>query len=126
MQIKTYTDLWRMEKKLYSIYDLQLPAPVSIRAVGIFIAVAVPWMGLLYFLHVPFSPPWFLAYFILPVPVAFAGSKPIIEGKTLFQYLSSRFQFIFQSTKYNNLKSVQDDSDKIYTTELVVWQKETK
>lgn len=123
MEIKTYTDLWTMEKKLYSIYDLALPAPVSLRSVGIFIAVSVPWMGLLAYLQVPLSPPWFLLYIILPGAAAFFGSKPFIEGKNLFQYLGSRIRYVFQSRKYDNLKAVQDDTEVTYETDVVIWRR---
>lgn len=124
MQIKTYTDLWSMEKKLYAIYDLQLPAPVSLRAVGIFIGIAIPWVALLAFFSVPANPPWFILYIAPPGVVAWLGSKPFFEGKNLFQYLGSRLQFIFQSKTYYNLAPSQDNSGVRYEFQLAVWQKE--
>lgn len=124
MKIKTYTDLWSMEKKLYSVYDLALPAPVSLRAVGIFIGVSLPWMGMLALLTVPLSPLGLILYISAPVLIAWLGSKPFFEGKNLFQYATSRFRFLFQSRIYNNLTPAQDDSDKIYDVQLAVWQKE--
>lgn len=124
MEIKTYTDLWSMEKKLYAIYDLQLPAPVSLRAVGIFMALGIPWMAAMAFLQVPLSPPLFLIYIIPPSVLAWLGAKPLFEGKNLFQYLSSRAKFLFQSRIYNNLAPSSDNSEKIYEVQLVVWQKE--
>lgn len=121
MEVKTYTDFWSMEKKLYSIYDVSLPAPVSIRTVGIFLGIGVPWALLLNFLHVPFGPPWFLIYLVPPTALAYFGSKPIFEGKNIFQYGTSRFKYLFQSKNYKGLSPMIDDTDIYYPISSKVW-----
>ena len=93
-----------MEKKLYAISDLSLPVPVPLRVLGVFVAVAIPWWALLGgLLHVSLGPPWYLFYLIPPAAVAYFGSRPIFEGKTLFQYLRSRIQFLFENKRYKGL-----------------------
>jgi hypothetical protein len=110
-----------MEKKLYSLYDLSLPAPVSIRTVLIFVGVALPWSALLFFLQVPFSPPWFILYPVLPLAAAYFGNKPIFEGKNLIEYLQSRIKYVFQPNKYKRLEPYTEKPTETYTVNAEVW-----
>lgn len=121
MEVKTYTDFWSMEKKLYSIYDVSLPFPVSIRTVGILLGVGIPWAMLLNFLQVPFGPPWFLLYLVPPGALAFFGSKQIFEGKNLLQYGASRGKYFFQSKFYKGLSPMVTTKDNIYQVSSKVW-----
>jgi hypothetical protein len=121
IETKTYTDFWSMEKKLYSIYDVSLPAPVSIRTVGIFLGIGVPWAFLLNLLGLPFDPPWFLIYLIPPVGLAYFGSKPVFEGKNIFQYAISRGKYVFQSKYYKGLSPMIKDDDVYYHITSKVW-----
>ncbi len=123
MEIKTYTAFWSMEKKLYSIYDVSLPFPISLRAVGIFLGLGVPWMILMNVLHVPSGPPWFLLYIAPPGFFAYFGAKPLAEDKNIFQLLSSRVKFIFQSKFYKGLSPMIDDSADEYVISSKVWQR---
>ena len=121
MEVKTYTDFWGMEKKIYSLYDLSLPAPVSIRTVGIFLGIGLPWVLLLSALHVTLEPPWFLLYIVPPAALAYFGGKPIFEGKNLMQYMASRGRYLFQSKYYKGLTPTMDDSEVYYEVSLKVW-----
>lgn len=100
IQIRTFTSFWALERKLYTIYDWTLPMPVSLRVLGVFVGTGAPWWLLMFLLQVPFSAPWYLLWLIPPAGLAYFGSKPIFEGKTLFQYLRSRFQYLTENRNY--------------------------
>ena len=104
MEIRTFTSFWDLEKKLYSIYDFQMPFPISLRVIGVFAGTGVPWWGLLSILQVSFGSPWYLIWVIPPAFFAWFGSKPIFEKKTLFQYLRSRIQYLFENKNYKRLE----------------------
>jgi hypothetical protein len=114
MQIKTFTSFWSIEKKLYSIYDFSLPAPVSLRVLGVFTATAIPWWVVMRLLHVPLSSPWYLIYLLPPVFIAYLGSRPIFEGKTLFQFLGSRIRYLFENKRYKGLTPDLEDREATY------------
>ena len=92
-----------MEKKLYSIYEFSLPVAIPLKVIGIFLLVGVPWWLLLSVVHFPFGSPWYLAWIIPPAALAWFGSRPIFEGKTLFQYLASRIKFLFENKRYKGI-----------------------
>lgn len=105
-----------MEKKLYAISDFSLPVPIPLRVLGVFVLVAVPWWVFVGLIHIPFSSPWYLIWIVPPGAVAYFGSRPIFEGKTLMQYARSRIQFLLENKKYKGL--TPDFEDKTRTIEV--------
>lgn len=104
MEIRNFTNFWNMERKVYSIYDLQLPAPINLRAAGIFVGTAVPYWGILIALGVPFNIELGIVWLALPAILAFIGNKPIFEGKSFIDYIVSRFRFLFESKRYKGIE----------------------
>lgn len=100
MQIRTFTSFWSLERKLYTVYDVTLPMPISLRVLGVFVGTGAPWWLLMWLLHIPLSSPWYLIWLVPPAAFGYFGSKPIFEGKTLFQYLRSRIQYLFENKAY--------------------------
>ncbi len=37
MDLPTYTNIWRIEKRLYKIYDFRLPFPLPIGQIAVFV-----------------------------------------------------------------------------------------
>ena len=103
MEIKTFTSFWNIEKKIYSIYDLQLPFAISIRSVGIFAATGIPYWLILSMFGLTFGLESIVIWLALPLTFAVIGNRPIFEGKNIIDYLNSRIKFLFESKKYKGL-----------------------
>ena len=41
MDLPTYTNIWRIEKRLYKLYDFRLPAPLPTTWIGVFTGITV-------------------------------------------------------------------------------------
>jgi hypothetical protein len=104
MEIRTFTNFWTLERKLYTVYDFTLPFPISLRVLGVFVGTGTPWWLLMWLVQMPFSSPLYLVWILPPAAFAYFGSKPIFEGKTLFQYLRSRIQYLFENKNYKGLE----------------------
>lgn len=104
MEIKNYTSFWNLEKKIYSFYDVQLPMPLSLRVLGVFVVVGAPWALLMWLLHVPIGPPWFLIWLVPPIGIAYLSSRPLLEKKNLVEYLSSWVTYLRQNRHYKRLE----------------------
>lgn len=100
MEIRTFTNFWALERKLYTVWDLTLPVPVSLRVLGVFVGFGVPWWILMGLFQVSFNPPWYLLWIIPPAVLAWLGSKPRFEGKSLIQYFRSRLQYLAEEKRY--------------------------
>ena len=55
MDLPTYTNIWRIEKRLYKLYDLRLPAPLPITWIGVFVGITVPYVVFLFVIGLPFN-----------------------------------------------------------------------
>ena len=126
MELKTYTNLWSVEKRLYKFYDINLPYPVSIRQIGIFISITVPWLMAMTFLGVPFSAPWNVFWIAPPIVITWYANKPVAEGKTLVNYAGSQLSYFFGPRKYSDLKPETESTkpDEIIHVKSTVWRKE--
>lgn len=104
VEVRNYTPFWSLERKIYSFYDVQLPFPISLTLLGVFLAVGIPWGFLMWALQVPLTPPWFLIWLVPPGFVAWASNKPIFEGKTLIEFVRSRVKHLTENRKYKRLE----------------------
>ena len=55
MELPTYTNIWKIEKRLYKLYDFRLPMPLPVGQIAVFLAIAVPYMVILTLAGIPFS-----------------------------------------------------------------------
>ncbi|MEV0350841.1 TcpE family conjugal transfer membrane protein [Nonomuraea sp. NPDC050680] len=94
MDLPTYTNIWRIEKRLYKLYDLRLPMPLPIVWIGVFVGVLAPWSLLLMLLHIPFAAPWHVLYLVPPGVVTWLSTRPVIESKRLTELLQSQLRYV--------------------------------
>ncbi|MEU4406637.1 TcpE family conjugal transfer membrane protein [Streptosporangium sp. NPDC023963] len=94
MDLPTYTNIWRIEKRLYKLYDLRLPMPLPIVWIGGFVGVLAPWSLLLYLLGLPFAAPWHVLYLVPPGIVTWLSTRPVIESKRLTELLQSQARYV--------------------------------
>ncbi|WP_176902933.1 conjugal transfer protein [Nonomuraea maritima] len=94
MDLPTYTNIWRIEKRLYKLYDLRLPMPLPIVWIGVFVGVFVPWSLLLVLVGVPVEMPWHVLYLVPPGIVTWLSTRPVIEGKRLTELLESHLRYL--------------------------------
>ncbi|HEX4812716.1 MAG TPA: TcpE family conjugal transfer membrane protein [Nonomuraea sp.] len=94
MDLPTYTNIWRIEKRLYKLYDLRLPMPLPIVWIGVFVGVFVPWSLLLILIGVPVAMPWHVLFLVPPGIVTWLSTRPVIEGKRLTELLESHMRYL--------------------------------
>src|SRR5215467_7093697 len=87
VELPTYTSIWRIEKRLYKLYDFRLPMPVPVGQMAVFAAIAVPYLVLLSVLGVPFNHTLIWLYVLPPGLATWLATRPVLEGKRL-RYLA--------------------------------------
>ncbi|MGW0804274.1 TcpE family conjugal transfer membrane protein [Nonomuraea sp. NPDC002799] len=103
MDLPTYTNIWRIEKRLYKLYDLRLPMPLPIVWIGVFVGVFVPWSLLLVLVGVPVEMPWHVLFLVPPGIVTWLSTRPVIEGKRLTELLESHLRYLGQPRAWYRL-----------------------
>ncbi len=94
MDLPTYTNIWRIEKRLYKLYDFNLPTPLPMVQIGVFIGVFASWVVFLQLVGLPFQPPWHVVYLVPPGVVTYLATRPVLEGKRLTELVVSQLRYV--------------------------------
>jgi hypothetical protein len=94
VELPTYTNIWKIEKRLYKLYDFRLPMPVPVGQVTAFLAIAIPYMLILTMAGMPFSHTWVWLYLLPPGVLAWLVTRPVLEGKRLPELVASQLRYL--------------------------------
>ena len=94
MDLPTYTNIWRIEKRLYKLYDLRLPMPLPLGQIVAFVGITVPYVLLLTLIGVPFSHNLFWLYVLPPGVLTWLVTRPVLENKKLPELLVSQVRYL--------------------------------
>jgi hypothetical protein len=94
VELPTYTNIWKIEKRLYKLYDFRLPMPLPVGQVTVFLAIAVPYMLVLTLVGMPFSHTWVWLYALPPGVLAWLVTRPVLEGKRLPELALSQIRYL--------------------------------
>ena len=94
MDLPTYTNIWRIEKRLYKLYDFRLPAPLPINWIAVFTGITVPYILLLVAIGLPFNHNLVWLYVLPPGVLTWLTTRPVIESKRLPELLESQIRYL--------------------------------
>ena len=94
MELPTYTSIWRIEKRLYKLYDFRLPMPLPVGQIAVFTAVTVPYVVLLTLFGLPFNHNLFWLYVLPPGLLTWLATRPVLESKRLPELLISQMRYL--------------------------------
>uniref|UniRef100_UPI000AA39019 TcpE family conjugal transfer membrane protein n=1 Tax=Actinomadura formosensis TaxID=60706 RepID=UPI000AA39019 len=121
MDLPTYTNIWRIEKRLYKLYDLRLPMPLPLVQIGVFLGVFVPWILLLRLIGVPFESPWHVLYIVPPGVLTWLATRPVIEGKRLTELLLSQSRYLAEPRTWCRLTPIREPREVVIVAR--VWRR---
>jgi len=94
VDLPTYTNIWRIEKRLYKLYDLRLPMPLPLGQIAAFVGITVPYVLFLTLIGVPFSHNLFWLYVLPPGVLTWLVTRPVLENKKLPELLVSQVRYV--------------------------------
>jgi hypothetical protein len=94
LDLPTYTNIWRIEKRLYKLYDFRLPMPIPVGQIAVFSAIAVPYVLILKMVGLPFSHTLLWMYILPPGALAWLVTRPVLEGKRLPELVVSQVRYL--------------------------------
>ncbi|SEG44020.1 MinD-like ATPase involved in chromosome partitioning or flagellar assembly [Thermomonospora echinospora] len=121
MDLPTYTNIWRIEKRLYKLYDLRLPMPLPLVQIGVFVGVFVPWVLLLMLVGVPLETPWHVLYLVPPGVLTWLATRPVIEGKRLTELLLSQTRYLAEPRTWCRLTPIREPREVVIVAR--VWRR---
>jgi MinD-like ATPase involved in chromosome partitioning or flagellar assembly len=94
VDLPTYTNIWRIEKRLYKLYDFRLPAPLPITWIAVFTGITVPYIFFLVVIGLPFNHNLVWLYVLPPALLTWLTTRPVIESKRLPELVSSQLRYL--------------------------------
>ncbi len=94
MELPTYTNIWRIEKRLYKLYDFRLPMPLPVGQIAVFAAIAVPYIVALTLLGLSFSHTLLWLYILPPGVLTWLATRPVLESKRLPELVISQVRYV--------------------------------
>lgn len=122
MQARTYTSLWRVERRIYRIYDVNLPYAVTVRQIGVFAGIVAIWIPIMLLFRIPANTSFgFVAWVGPPILLAYLSNRPLAENKTLTELLFSEVKFRLSSALTHRLQPVPKGAVGVKTLTAVPW-----
>ena len=90
VELPTYTSIWRIEKRLYKLYDFRLPMPLPVGQIAVYTTITVPYIVLLTLFGLPFNHNLFWLYVLPPGLLTWLATRPVLESTRLPELLKSR------------------------------------
>lgn len=118
MDLPTYTNIWRIEKRLYKLYDFRLPAPLPINWIAVFTGITVPYIVFLLAIGLPFNHSLVWLYVLPPGLLTWLTTRPVIESKRLPELLESQIRYLTEPRVWCRLAPLSE-KDQIVVTARV-------
>ena len=120
MDLPTYTNIWRIEKRLYKLYDFRLPAPLPITWIGVFVGITVPYVVFLIAVGLPFNHTLVWLYILPPGVLTWLTTRPVIENKRLPELVSSQLRYIAEPRTWCRMAPFAEKDEILVTAR--VWR----
>ena len=121
MDLPTYTNIWRIEKRLYKLYDFRLPAPLPITWIAVFTGITVPYIFFLVVIGLPFNHSLVWLYVLPPGVLTWLTTRPVIESKRLPELVSSQLRYLSEPKTWCRMTPFAEKND-VYVS-VRVWHR---
>ena len=111
MDLPTYTSIWRIEKRLYKLYDFRLPAPLPITWIGVFVGITVPYVVFLIAVGLPFNHTLVWLYVLPPGVLTWLTTRPVIEHKRLPELVASQVRYMTEPRAWCRMAAFAEKDD---------------
>jgi TcpE family len=108
VDLPTYTNIWRIEKRLYKLYDFRLPMPLPINWIAVFAGITIPYVILLIVIGLPFNHSLFWLYVLPPGVLTWLTTRPVIENKRLPELVESQMRYLSEPRTYVRLTPLSE------------------
>ena len=118
MDLPTYTNIWRIEKRLYKLYDFRLPAPLPINWIAVFAGITVPYILLLVAIGLPFNHTLVWLYVLPPGLLTWLTTRPVIESKRLPELLESQVRYLTEPRSWCRMAPATEKDQVVLTARV--------
>jgi hypothetical protein len=118
VDLPTYTNIWRIEKRLYKLYDFRLPAPLPITWIGVFVGITVPYVFFLIAVGLPFNHNLVWLYILPPGVLTWLTTRPVIESKRLPELMGSQLRYVAEPRSWCRMAPFAEKNEILVTARV--------
>ena len=118
MDLPTYTNIWRIEKRLYKLYDFRLPMPLPINWIAVFVGITVPYIVFLIAIGLPFNHTLVWLYVLPPGLLTWLTTRPVIENKRLPELVESQVRYLTEPRVWTRLTPLNEKDQMVVTARV--------
>jgi hypothetical protein len=118
VDLPTYTNIWRIEKRLYKLYDFRLPMPLPINWIAVFAGITVPYIVLLVAIGLPFNHTLVWLYVLPPGLLTWLTTRPVIENKRLPELVESQVRYLAEPRVWTRLAPLNEKDQMVVTARV--------
>jgi hypothetical protein len=102
-QLPTYTSVFRLQRRLYAVYDWELPVPVGLLEATVFVVGVGLFvlLGRLFGIPITAGTAWF--FLVPPGFLAYLARQPIADGKQPHAWVASQLRYALEPRVLVNL-----------------------
>lgn len=116
------TSFFNRELFLYSLGDISLSKPVSLKKAGFFILGIVVWtIPLFLLIGIYFNPFYFAFLASVPIVLALIGDKPLFDGRGIIDATKVTTKYLFSRKCYTDFTASNIDTNPEYFIEKEIW-----
>ena len=120
MELPTYTSIFQIERKLYAIYDVELPFPIGVLQAGAVAGTLLAAFVILHALNIPLTAGTGWLYVVPPGVAGWAAAQPVADAKKLHTWLWSQLRYLAEPRVLHRLERPREPASLALSS--VVWQ----
>lgn len=122
LPILNMTSFFNRELFIYSLGDVSLSKPVSLKKAGFFLLGIVVWTIPLFLIFGLHFNPFYLAFILsFPAILALIGDKPLFDGRSIIDATKVTFKYLFSKKCFTDLAVSDIHTNPEYFIEKEVW-----
>jgi TcpE family len=118
VDLPTYTNIWRIEKRLYKLYDFRLPMPLPINWIAVFAGITIPYIVFLIAIGLPFDHTLVWLYVLPPGLITWLTTRPVIENKRLPELVESQARYLAEPKTWVRLVPLSEKDQMVVTARV--------
>ena len=96
MELPTYTSVFRLRRRLYAVYDWELPVPIGLLEVGVFAGGVIVFAALARLLGIELTAAsaWF--FVVPPGFLAYLAHQPVADHKQPHAWAATQVRYLLE------------------------------
>ncbi len=122
LPVLNMTSFFNRELFLYSLGDISLSKPVSLKKAGFFILGGMLWTLPIFLVFGLIFNPFYLAFALAgPILLAVIGDKPLFDGRGIIDATKVTVRYIFSQKSFADFKASDIHRDTEYYIQKEIW-----